>query len=909
MDELEKLREENKRLRKILSDNGILVFEEQKLTRNQMSCIFLNYFHGNDSVYANRFYQRSKNTYGWSPACKNSFKTICPHSNKVKIPCMECNYFSRIALNQEILLNHFYGTNNNMGIGIYPLQADNTCYFAAIDFDEDDWFESLLCVYRIAKSNGFNSVMERSSSGNGGHIWLFFRTAIPASLARKFAVQLLKEGMNRNKSITFSSFDRIFPSQDYVTENGLGNLIALPYRNEAWKRNNSVFIDENGVSISSPIVYLNTIRKITEEEINAYVIEDDYFFESIQGSLNLGNNTKYTEKIEMTEGAMIQVLKSSINAATLNVLRRTASLMNPEYIDKVNQRKPIYKISRVISLYEEDDRYIYIPRGCLEMAKEKMPDTKWNIKEKLSKGLPIDITFIGTPKAEQKEAVEILMRKDMGILHAHAGWGKTICGIYLISKVKVSTLIIVNTEAIQNQWIEKIKTFCDYEGKGKKKDLFVGRLDGKHKNKLTGNIDVAIGKSLANTENIAEITSNYGMIIIDECHHVASNTISMILKNSPVKRIYAFTATPNRDDGLTKIIYMFCGPVRKRYLKEYSSSFKKVIIPRYTNARILNKISSSTEMNDILYKDKARNYLIFRDIHQEYRNGSKIIVLSERIAHLELLKEMLDNVIDNVYILHSKMKSKEQRKVLDEVRTLNDEPFVLLATSSEKIGEGFDLPVLDTMFLLLHISSENRVEQYTGRIEREYKDKEIVKVYDYVDMQINMAKAMFHKRLKKYQKQGYVIEENNQEITVDNILYSYKQFNQKVKEDIEHARKEIIIFSYGANIEQFQSYYVLLQKQYERGVKLYFVVNKDIEEDVLNYMEGLGGNVIYTTHNKHLVLIDKELVWNCSDDLFDSSSNESYYTRHIDSKLCEEIIMSIKEYKQERLDGLFSIKS
>ena len=907
-DQYQKLLEENRYLKALLKSKGIFyIAQGEALGKKEKIKVYMEYFHGNDSVYATRYFSKKRNVYGWNPSCKNAMTQCCPHSHSRSQKCTECKYFLKLPLTEAIVERHM-GDPKFEGIGLYPLQDDNTCYFIAIDFDENDWFEEMLCVYRIAKEKDIDCVMEKSSGGEGGHLWFFFAKAIQASLARNFAMELLKEAMNRNRNISFNSFDRLFPNQDFMPKNGLGNLIAAPYcRKRVIGNNTTIFIDEGGRRITKPIDYLASVRKITLEELQSIVKEkDDYFFEKDDTKLDLGNNTKYSSEITCVEEAMLKIDKTNLNAATLNVLRRCASVMNPEYITKLKMRLPIYKTQRVLYWYEEGDRYIYIPRGRLEFLKQKMPDTKWNYSNVCSEGKTIEVSFNGAIREEQREAIERLTRENLGILQADTGWGKTVAGLYMIASLKVNTLIIVSSTSVQLQWLNKIKTFLDYEGVGQKKDPFVGRIDGKKKAPL-GNIDVAIDKSLSKYVNLKELLSQYGMIIVDECQHIGSVTFDTILRNAPVKRVYGLSATPKRTDELTGVIKMYCGPIKAIGKTRKDNSVKKVLVPIYTNTRILEKNYSNTEMLKRLSEDKARNYLIFKDITSEYNSGRQIIVLTERMDHLNILEEMLEKTLENVFVIHGKVTNKKREEIIEKMNSLGNSPFVLLATS-KSVGEGFDLPSLNTLFQVLPISADTRVNQHSGRIERAYENKDLIKVYDYVDEAIPMAKSMYYKRLKEYQKKGYYIEEMNVEEKLDHVLFDDKTYNEKLLNDFLSAKNEIVIFSVNPIFNEFYQYYDSLLKAHEKGIHIHFIVNEDIDERVLKYMQGLGGNVIYSSYIKKMIVIDRNIVWNCAVDIFGNKEKDSYFTRYNSVKLSDEILSEINIKREEVKEGLFLLK-
>lgn len=275
--------------------------------------------------------------------------------------------------------------------------------------------------------------------------------------------------------------------------------------------------------------------------------------------------------------------------------------------------------------------------------------------------------------------------------------------------------------------------------------------------------------------------------------------------------------------------------------------------------------------------------------------------------HLKLLEEMLEKSLNNVFVIHGKVTNKKREEAIAKMTDLQNDSFVLLATS-KSVGEGFDLPSLNTLFQVLPISADTRVNQHSGRIERAYENKGLIKVYDYVDEAIPMAKSMYYKRLKEYEKKGYYIEEMEVEEKLERVLFDHKKFKTKILNDFNSAKNEIIIFSSNPIFEEFNKYYDSLLKAHEKGIHIHFFVKKDTDEKVLKYMQGLGGNVVYSNNMKKMIVIDRNIVWNCSVDIFRNQTNESYFTRYCSVKLSDEILSEIKDVKEEIKEGLFLLE-
>lgn len=621
--------------------------------------------------------------------------------------------------------------------------------------------------------------------------------------------------------------------------------------------------------------------------------------------LLLDIDTKYSKQINGKENTMLCIEKSNLNLFTLSLLKRLGSMYNPDYFLKQKLKKQIYLEStpRILSFFEEDDAYLYLPRGQKYKLHELFPEADVQIESQICSGHTIDVSFKGELRPNQKEPVQKLMQFDMGVMKAVPGFGKTVMALYVIAERKINTLVIVPGTEILNQWLERIQDFLKIPEAKSKRDSFIGIYKGSKK-KLKGNIDVATAASLANLEDIEDALKEYGMIIIDECHHAASNTFTRVLRSVKAKYIYGFSATPKRKDGLEKIMYMYCGPIRHEtnsFQIQSTYKFQQVLIPRMTMTRSLDEDKSYTELCKDLTDDHVRNYLIVKDVIEEYQDNGKIILLSERKQHLSILYEMLKHLGQHVYLLTGDNKIKERREIITKVRNFDDrENYILLATS-KLLGEGFDLPSLKTLFLVLPISDESRIEQYTGRIHRNVEGKEIVKVYDYVDIHIPMLENMFRKRLKQYQKEGYYLKEQNQLVEVSQLMYDGSNYKDIFLEDIKSARKEIIIMNSHYELGKIKSYFDVLQEKAYQNVKLYVVMSHEErhKEMLSKYIKGMGATIILSERSMHFVVIDKEIIWYSDVDFFGRARSDSLSTRFKNPYLINEIIQIIQEDKEK----------
>lgn len=911
-DRILQLEQENAFLKAELRKRGYFYLSaNEKLSTIDKIEIYLSYFKGRPDVYAERYFSKKHQKFGWNPACDRSFQAGCK-KGKIKNYCSICPISQFPPLDEDILKRHFTGKLTCEGIGIYPLLTDNTCYLLVMDFDEDNWFDDMLSVYKIALRYDIYPLMERSSSGHGGHLWLFFAIPVKALKARKLGSLLIQEAMEGNKNLKFDSFDRMFPNQDYLPQGGFGNLIALPLRHDAYLKGNSSFINDLQQVIDHPIEYLASLPKLQEQQLdqilNSYY-KNDYFFDQQQMGLSLDTNTKYSKQMYGLENTMLCIEKKELNLYTLSVLKRLGSMYNPEYFLKQKLKKPIYRETtpRVLSYYEEDDRYLYLPRGQKYKLQEIFPEAEIQIEAQVTNGQVIDTVFTGELRQNQQEAVKTLMQYDMGIMKAVPGFGKTVMALYMIAQRTVSTLVIVPNKEIQKQWEERIHEFLTIPPGKSKRDSYIGIYNGSKK-KLRGHIDIAIAASLANLENIAVTLKEYGMIIIDECHHAASDTFTRVLRNVNAKYIYGFSATPKRKDGLEKVMHMFCGPIRyetSSFQIQNTYRFQQLLIPRMTTMRCLDDNKTYTQYCSDIMNDQVRNSLIVKDVVKEFQNDGKIIILSERRQHLTILYEMLKHLHIHVYVLTGERKTKERNEIIAKVRNFNSkEKFILLATS-KLLGEGFDLPALSTLFLVMPISDESRIEQYTGRIHRKVEGKDMVKVYDYVDAHIPMLEGMFHKRLKQYQKEGYFLQEQNQIVEVSQLLYEGQSYKHVFLEDIKASSSEILIMNAHYELGKIKSYFDVLQEKAHQNIQLYVVLNDEQrqKEMLVRTIEGMGAAILYSNHAAHFVVIDKEIIWYSDMDFLGRAKKDGLSTRLKDPHLVNEIMKIAQDEQLQNIEN------
>lgn len=732
--------------------------------------IFMNYFKGRNDVYPYLSIDKNNpNIKYYIPACANEWKNgVCNKTMGKK--CKNCQYRENKPISKETIYKHMYG---NYPIGIYPLLENDTCFFLSLDFDDKDSKKDIksdvLAFASVCDKYEVPIAIERSRSGNGIHIWMFFDTNIKALTARKLGSLLLSKTMEIS-NISISSFDRMFPNQDTLPKGGYGNLIALPFQNEPSKYGNTLFVDRDFILIKNQMQYLSSIHKLTEIEVFEKIkqlsnetIDISHEIIDMQNEVKLKskNNIDYPRSIKVILKDMVYIDKANLDGVVKNSFRRLATFANPEFYKKQKLRMSVYNVPMVIDCSKEDGKYLKLPRGTYNYLESLCNVNNIEIisKDERFVGNKIEVKFNGSLREEQQIAIDHMLKYDNGILCAPTGFGKTVIGCKLIAERKVNTLILVNKIQLLNQWKDRIKEFLDVKE--------VGEISSKKKN-ITNVIDVVSIKSLWNNGNVLDIAKNYGMIIIDECHHTAAYTFEQAINTGNAKYVYGISATPERENGHTPIIKMQCGDIR--YKVDSLKFNKKLNIPmkviakkshlNFTNQNIDNY--ELNEINDLIAKDIIRSENIIKDIKKEYDNGKNILVLTERLELMNYIYDKLSKYTNNIFKYYGGIGKKVLKSYMELNNQINEnEDNKIIVATGSYIGEGFDDSKLDVLFLTMPISGQTRVTQYAGRLHRQDSNKKEILIYDYIDDNFSKTRNMFLKRKKTYEKLGYEIVEEN----------------------------------------------------------------------------------------------------------------------------------------------------
>lgn len=921
-------------LNNYVKDNPALINPTTSINNNSSPAdkikLFMSLFKGRDDVYAKRW-QNKEDKSGYSPVCHNEWANgVC---NKPKIKCSECNNKRYSALTADVIDSHLRGKDV---FGIYPMLTDETCYFLAIDFDGEGWEKDITAVRNICIENKIPFGFERSRSGNGAHVWFFFEDKVSAVSARKFGTALLTQAMGKRHELAFRSYDRLFPNQDTLPKGGLGNLIALPLQLVARKNNNSVFIDENFEPYPDQWGYLNSIQKLSEIEMELHASK-------LCNGSELGNlrpsedeeckpwernkiihrlsQSDFPERINITMANMLYLPKDGFSQKALNTIKRLAAFKNPDFYKTQAMRFPTFNKPRVISLSEETSRYLCLPRGCRNELGVLLDEFKVNCEwiDETYQGQPIDVAFNGELRDEQAEAIAAMLKFDNGVLSATTAFGKTVIGAKLITERKVNTLILVHTQQLLEQWKERLNQFLilhetlpidNASKRGRKKShSIIGQL-GAGKNNLNVIVDIAIMQSLVKGDEVKENVKNYGMVIVDECHHVPAFSFEQILKNVSAKYVYGLTATPVRQDGHHPIIFMQCGPVRYKVdaLKQAEKRpFEHFIIPRFTPFRKPTfqdeKEWSIGEIYTEISNSEIRNQLIVDDIVKSVNEGRHPLVLTERTAHVETLATALKNRLPSVITLTGSMSVKEKKAAMETLSSVSSVSNTVLIATGRFVGEGFDEPRLDTLFLAMPIAWEGTVQQYAGRLHRLFENKNEVQIYDYVDIHVGVLEKMYHKRLKGYASIGYTAKSDSKPMESVNTIFDNLNFLTVFNNDILTAKNEILIVSPYISKKRINQMLNMLMTGINNGARVtvitrpetdYKIKDSNALKEMIDSIKNSGINVVFKSNiHQKFAIMDQRIVWYGSINLLSFGSAEESIMRLDSLNIAYELISAI----------------
>lgn len=767
-DELAQLRAENVRLVGLLETHGIAwrlpvpePVSTAPLSTDEKVALFRRLFRGRTDVYPVRWENKAGKS-GYSPVCANEWRPgVC---EKPRIKCADCGKRLLVPLTDQTIYDHLAGHHT---IGVYPLLADDSCHFLAVDFDDADWRADAQAFAQSCRELGVLVVLEISRSGNGAHAWIFFSSNVAARDARRLGTAIISHTCARTRQLKLTSYDRLFPNQDTMPKGGFGNLIALPLQKVPRENGGSVFVDDDLRPYPDQWSFLASVQPMAPHDIEPTILRAtggahplDVTFITEEDQQEPWKRTAPARQrlsgpmpstLTVTMANLLYFAKAQLPQSLANRLIRLAAFQNPEFYKAQAMRLPVWDEPRVIGCADNFPNHIALPRGCLDAARELLRENgiRCDLQDERFGGESLAASFAGTLRPDQEEAVTAILRHDIGILCAPTAFGKTVTAAATIARRGVNTLVLVHRTELLKQWQERLQAFLGV-GKG-----VIGTIGG-GKAKPTGQIDIAVMQSLYRQGEANEIVERYGQVIIDECHHLSAFSFEAILKRTRAKYVLGLTATPIRRDGRQPIIFMQCGPIRHTASKPAGAPQILEVIPRYLTARI--DLPADAAIQDVfrhVANDSGRTTAIADEIANAFDQGHKVLALTERTEHLDAIGTALTSRVQTLFTLHGRLSKKQRAALVAELNALPaDAPRVLLATG-KLVGEGFDHPPLDTLVLAMPISWKGTLQQYAGRLHREHADKTSVRIVDFVDAGHPALLRMWDRRQRGYQAMGY----------------------------------------------------------------------------------------------------------------------------------------------------------
>jgi hypothetical protein len=679
--EMQRLREENIRLRCLLQEHGIQIPAVQATTgipittsappnahipvlrAEQRIALFRSLFHGRDDVYAVRW-ENADGRYGYMPKADRDWKAYlrAKDEDRKKVDRQTRKFR---PLTDEVVRGHLVGDHT---IGIYPLLQGETCWFLAVDFDKKTWRKDAAAFLAVCCELNVPAALERSRSGNGGHVWIFFDRAIPATTARKLGCAILTRAMESRHQLGLDSYGRFFPNQDTMPKGGLGNLIALPLQKLPRADGNSVFVDTEFRPYGDQWTFLASVKRMPVSAAEAVVLDAQRngdligvriasAEDEVQDPWTLPPSRKRADRpipgpfpvqVQIVRAKLLYIEKKDLPSAMLNRLLRLGAFQNPDFYKAQAMRLPTFNKPRVIICGEELADHIALPRGCLAEVIELLKSHRITpiVKDERFVGRPIEVEFSGRLRLLQQDAVDAFAQHDEGILCAPTAFAKTAVAAWLIASRKVNTLILVHRQQLLDQWNARLAMFLGLPAKS------IGQVGGGSA-KRSGCVDIAILQSAHDKDGVKDFVAEYGQVIVDECHHLSAFTFEQVMRQAKARYVVGLTATPERKDGHHPIIYMQCGQIRFKLSARSMTAatpFEHEVVPQLTDFSLPPEQTdmSIQEVYAALVDDRVRNELILHDLIQATAGGRSPLLLTGRTDHLKYFDMELTGKVKRV---------------------------------------------------------------------------------------------------------------------------------------------------------------------------------------------------------------------------------------------------------------------
>jgi superfamily II DNA or RNA helicase len=735
--------------------------------------LFRSLFRGREDVFPKRWDNTKTGKAGYAPTCANEWAPrIC---GKPKVKCGDCLNRAFLPVTDDVIDGHLRGRHT---VGAYPMLADETCWFLAADFDKTTWRDDAAAFLQACAARNVPAALERSRSGHGAHVWIFFAEPTTASLARRLGAHLVTETMERYPDIGFASYDRFFPSQDNMPSGGFGNLIALPLQHGPRMAGNSVFLDANFEPHADQWAFLSTLRRMATAEVTA--IADDAARQGRVMGVRLPLDEEeeepwaaapsrrkleppiagpLPESIEAILADQIYIPRERLPAELINRFVRLAAFQNPAFYSAQAMRLSTFGIPRVVACAELLSHHIALPRGCREPMEALLGSLNVGVRwrDERNAGQTVDATFLGELTKEQETAVRALLQHQTGVLSATTGFGKTVVAAAMIAARKASTLVLVHRRELMEQWAARLHSFLSLPKEN------IGQI-GSGMHKPTGVVDIAMIQSLVRKGVVNGLVAGYGHLVVDECHHLSAVSFEAVARHARPKFVLGLSATVTRKDGHHPIVFMQCGPVRFRVDAKAQAAARpfmhRVVLRKTAFAPPAGPEGDHPPIQRLyaaLAANESRNAMIFDDVLKALEERRSPVILTERKDHALELAERLSRFARNVIVMTGGMGTKQTRATKRRLEDIAPTDERVLIATGRYIGEGFDDARLDTLFLAMPIAWKGTLAQYVGRLHRLYPAKREVVVYDYVDEAVPVLKRMSEKRLGGYKSLGYSI--------------------------------------------------------------------------------------------------------------------------------------------------------
>jgi superfamily II DNA or RNA helicase len=774
--ELERLRAENVRLARLLELRG----QDTAPAPEQLSAaiappgmvvmsspvadklaLYADRFRARTDVYAVRWDNVRTGVSGWMPAVAGGWRKGMDRK--------QANY---LPLTAEVVSAHLVG---DVFIGLYPLLAGNSCHFLVADFDGPAAMLDALAYTKAARASAVPAALEISQSGRGAHVWVFFTEAVPAAVARCVGTALVHEATVLRGAMDLRSYDRLFPNQDVLPEGGFGNLIAAPLQGRRRKDGLTAFLDLATLEPhEDQWAFLSTLDRLSPGDAarvarraKRAVVGTEVAVMSRSDATRVHPSLPAMVHAEL--GAGLSLNAAQLTPAALSTFKHAASMANPKFYELQRLRKSTWDTPRFIRGYDITvDERLVLPRGLRHTVAGivERAGARLVVTDVRNPGREIDVAFTAQLDTKQSAAVSALLAHDDGVLVAPPGSGKTVMACAVVAERGASTLVLVDRKALAEQWRTRIEQFLG---------IRPGQVGGGRR-KLTGVVDIAMLPSLARRDDVAELTNGYGHVIVDECHHLAAAAYDHSVKQIAAQFWLGLTATPARRDGLGELVTWQLGPARQTITHDLPDHNAQgtLMDAGATDAgprRLLyihetafefrsgdgdpSAPSAIAEAHRALAADKERNTQLVADVTAALERGRNCLVLTRRVAHLEHLTSLLASHGRRALVLQGGMSTSDRRATVGRLADAKARDGVLVIGTTPFIGEGFDAPALDTLFLAAPVSYDGLLVQCAGRIIRAAPGKDAAEVHDYHDAATPILAASLQRRMPGYRTLGF----------------------------------------------------------------------------------------------------------------------------------------------------------